>query len=332
MKFTFNHPKLYIKLLSDGSSHEVYSSVLSDEFTLRTPDALLSGLATEQVIQNCCPDITDFTKISMCDIPYILGSIKIASGQNDLEFSMTCPKCQNSDNYEFDLSKCIPFLSANKWHAPLELTGLVIHFSPPSYQKFSEFSLEEFRLDKQLYQLKEIGDSGDNEALIIKLLDQKRKLLLDFQCGSISKITTMPNFIITERKFIDEYFNQIDVNIQKQITDHIEEANIQSQLPNMNITCHECNNSLMLPMDLDFSSIFRKRLITMTETDIITEFDNMGKECKRLIDETLKMIWYLRGAVSYSEAMNLTIFERECISKIIEGNIEITRKSGLAFI
>ena len=332
MKFTFNRPKLYIPLLSDGSTHEVYSTVLTDEFTLRTPDALLNGLATEQVIQNCCPDIIDFNKIYICDIPQILGSIKIASGQSELEFSMTCPNCQNSENYEFDLLKFIPYLSSTKWKTPLELDKLIIYLSPPSYREFSIFSLEDFRLDKQLYQLKEIGEIGDNETRIINLMEQKRKLTLDFQCRCISKICTIDNFTITERKFIDEYFNQIDMNIQTQITNHIEEANKQCRLPEMNVTCQECKNSIMLPMDLDFSSIFRRRLVAMSEEEILTEFSNMSKESKRLTDETLKMIWYMRGAISYSEAMNLTVFERECITKIIDGNIEVTKKSGISFV
>ena len=39
----------------------------------------------------------------------------------------------------------------------------------------------------------------------------------------------------------------------------------------------------------------------------------------------------MRGGVTYEEAMNMSITERNIISKIIEENLETTKKSGMAF-
>ncbi len=47
--------------------------------------------------------------------------------------------------------------------------------------------------------------------------------------------------------------------------------------------------------------------------------------------ETIKMCWYMRGGVTYSEAMNMSSKERDIINSIIKDNLETTKKSGLPF-
>jgi phage-related holin len=43
------------------------------------------------------------------------------------------------------------------------------------------------------------------------------------------------------------------------------------------------------------------------------------------------MSWYMRGGLSYEDAMMLSLTERELISKIIKDNMETTQKSRLPF-
>ena len=43
------------------------------------------------------------------------------------------------------------------------------------------------------------------------------------------------------------------------------------------------------------------------------------------------MTWYMRGGVSYDQALQLSITERQLISKLIKENLETTKKSGLPF-
>ena len=47
--------------------------------------------------------------------------------------------------------------------------------------------------------------------------------------------------------------------------------------------------------------------------------------------ETIKMCWYMRGGVTYNEAMNMSSKERDIINSIIKENLETTKKSGLPF-
>jgi len=59
--------------------------------------------------------------------------------------------------------------------------------------------------------------------------------------------------------------------------------------------------------------------------------DTLDQEAKQITSEVLKLCWYMRGGVTYSEVMNMSNFERESMSKLIKENLETTKKSGLPF-
>lgn len=43
------------------------------------------------------------------------------------------------------------------------------------------------------------------------------------------------------------------------------------------------------------------------------------------------MAWFMRGGLSYDDAMQLSTQDREIIGKIIKDNLETTKETGLAF-
>jgi hypothetical protein len=57
----------------------------------------------------------------------------------------------------------------------------------------------------------------------------------------------------------------------------------------------------------------------------------MEKEADNLRKESLKMSWYMRGGVSYEQALQMSMKERQMIGEIIKDNLETTKKSKLPF-
>jgi len=57
----------------------------------------------------------------------------------------------------------------------------------------------------------------------------------------------------------------------------------------------------------------------------------MDKEAEQIRSEILKLCWYMRGGITYNEAMNLSFNERDLIGRIVKDNLETTKKSGLPF-
>lgn len=48
-------------------------------------------------------------------------------------------------------------------------------------------------------------------------------------------------------------------------------------------------------------------------------------------DSALKFSWYMRGGVTYEDILNMSPHERETIGKIVEENLETTKKTQMPF-
>lgn len=57
----------------------------------------------------------------------------------------------------------------------------------------------------------------------------------------------------------------------------------------------------------------------------------MEKESNDIRQEALKMAWYMRGGLTYDQALQLSTAERKIISNIIKENLETTKKTGIPF-
>ena len=71
--------------------------------------------------------------------------------------------------------------------------------------------------------------------------------------------------------------------------------------------------------------------MTLDQEEIDNLVDRYDKESRAIKDEALRISWYMRGGVTYDDAMALSPQERESISKIIKKNMEVTKESGLPF-
>ena len=64
---------------------------------------------------------------------------------------------------------------------------------------------------------------------------------------------------------------------------------------------------------------------------IVKMLSTFERESKALREEVLRLCWWMRGGLTYDEAYMLSPQEREIIGKIIESNMEATKKSGMPF-
>jgi len=57
----------------------------------------------------------------------------------------------------------------------------------------------------------------------------------------------------------------------------------------------------------------------------------MDADIKNLKHELLKICWYMRGGVTYQEALSMSIDERKIVGNIVKDNLETTKKTGRDF-
>ena len=72
-------------------------------------------------------------------------------------------------------------------------------------------------------------------------------------------------------------------------------------------------------------------MLSQTDSDIIKYLKEFDNEIKNLKLELMKICWYMRGGVTYQEALNLSPDEREIIGKLVKENLDTTKKTGQPF-
>ena len=83
--------------------------------------------------------------------------------------------------------------------------------------------------------------------------------------------------------------------------------------------------------DLGHVQFFRTRLLILDPEQISKLVDGMEKEANSIRQEAMQMAWYMRGGLTYDQALQLSVAERKIISELIKSNLETTKKSGLPF-
>ncbi len=73
------------------------------------------------------------------------------------------------------------------------------------------------------------------------------------------------------------------------------------------------------------------RLLRLGSEDVKKLVSQLEKEVETIRHDGLKMCWYMRGGISYTDIMNLSNNERNHISKIIEENLETTKNTKMPF-
>ena len=59
--------------------------------------------------------------------------------------------------------------------------------------------------------------------------------------------------------------------------------------------------------------------------------DQMWKEAMEIKYNAQRLAWYMRGGISYNDIMNMSPDEINNLNKIVEDNLETTKKSKLPF-
>ena len=69
----------------------------------------------------------------------------------------------------------------------------------------------------------------------------------------------------------------------------------------------------------------------MGDSDIISYLKSFDNETKNLKLEIMKICWFLRGGMSWNEALVLSPDERTIVSQLVKENMDTTKKSGQPF-
>jgi|TARA_R110000850_G_scaffold64317_1_gene144620 hypothetical protein len=69
----------------------------------------------------------------------------------------------------------------------------------------------------------------------------------------------------------------------------------------------------------------------MGDSEIVAYLKDFDSQVKNLKLEIMKICWFLRGGMSWNEALVLSPEERTIVSQLVKENMDTTKKSGQPF-
>jgi hypothetical protein len=263
----FRQPKIFISLPSQGvyskpgsidgdpTKLPVFGMTGMDEIMLKTADGLLSGDSTASVINSCCPSIVDPWELSTLDIDLILASIRIATYGEELAMIKTCSECGTENEYAIKLSKFIDHFSSCEYHNVVEVGDLKVTIRPLTYRQSQDFSFKNFMLQQKIFQLSEIKNEKDKKKSSEDLVKELTVTRNEVFATGIESVDT-GHEVVTDRKFINEWLANIDSNIVKIISDHVEQNKKAWTMAPQPVVCENCGHESTLSVELDQSNFF----------------------------------------------------------------------------
>ena len=232
----FRQPKIYIRLPSSGNfyapgslektesgDYPVYSMTAKDEIVMKTPDALLNGQATVDVIQSCMPNIKNAWAIPSIDIDAILVAIRIATYGEMLDITAIVPGLNEERTYETDLRLVMDRL-LNATFDPVCVVdeSLELRIRPLSYAEFTKNSIRSTE-EQRIIQI--VNDENlDNDDKLSRFAESFRKLT-DITIGMVSKgIDTVitPDGTVSNPEHIQEFIDNADKEVLKKVIEHLD--------------------------------------------------------------------------------------------------------------
>jgi hypothetical protein len=131
--------------------HPVLPMTAMDELAFRTPDAMMNGQATVDVIKSCIPTILDPWRLVNYDIDTVLVGIRIASFGETMEVTSVAPVTNDSIKHEIKLPDVLDRIQQQKIDDTFTTSdGLVIEIRPLTYKEMTDAQLKTFE-QQRLY-------------------------------------------------------------------------------------------------------------------------------------------------------------------------------------
>ena len=265
----FRQPKIFVKLPSGGTyyaqgaldksstgEYPVYAMTAKDELMFKTPDALLSGQSTVEVIQSCIPAIQDAWLMPSLDIDAALIAIRVATYGENMAVAANCPHCNAENDYDINLVNWLEHINSWKFAPDVDLTPLTIVVRPYTYRELSQTSLKTLEHQRifNVINNEELSDEQKIEKFgnsFVKLTS----LTVDIIAGCVEKIIT-PDGEVTDLDHIKEFVANSPKDVFDKISAHVNEMKKNIELPIQHVACNSCTKEFDMPVTMDQSNFF----------------------------------------------------------------------------
>jgi bacterioferritin-associated ferredoxin len=265
----YRQPKIYVRLPSKGEFYEpgsldlsqngeypVYAMTAKDELLFKTPDALLNGTSTVELIKSCIPAILNPWVMPNIDLDFALIAIRIATYGDKMDVGTNCPHCDSENNYDMDLTAWFDVFNNFTYNKDIVVDPLTIHVRPYTYKEVTKTALKSME-QQRIFQV--INDDTLSDEIKLEKFGASflklTELTVDVIADCITAIDT-PDGSVSDKAMIKEFIANCSKDIFQKIQDHVVQMKELIEFKAQNVTCGECSKPFSLPVTMDQSNFF----------------------------------------------------------------------------
>ena len=273
----YRQPAIYIKLPSRGKYYtkEVYTPTetgeipvlpmtAKDELAFKTPDAMINGQATVDVIKSCVPNLKDPWKMVNYDTDVVLLAIRIATYGENMDISFRVPLVNDEQSHTLILPELLEQLGRIEIEDETTTSkGFKIQIQPLDYKKLTKIQIARFEQQKMYGTIDSSSmTEEEKQSAFGKSFATLNMVNFSLLVDSIKSITTPGGDTVVNRAQIIEFCNKTDSKTINEIQDKLSELRLQAQMAPLKIKSTEeqikkgAPASFEVPVTFDNSNFF----------------------------------------------------------------------------
>tara|TARA_B100000780_G_C21035787_1_gene415406 strand:- start:237 stop:1094 length:858 start_codon:yes stop_codon:yes gene_type:complete len=273
----YRQPQIYINLPSKGKYYTadvftptetgelpVLPMTAKDEMAFKTPDAMLNGQATVDVIKSCVPNILNPWKMVNYDTDTVLLAIRIATYGETMDISYGVPGIDETQATTINLPALLDGVKGlePKDYAETQ-SGFKIKIDPLTYDRLTKVQVAQFEQQK-IYT--NVADSGLTEQQkserFAESFKKMQNINIELMIESIAEIVTPDGTAVKDGKQIFDFIANVDAKTTAEIEEKLSELRSQCSMKPLKIKSTEeqitkgAPASFEVPVTFDNSNFF----------------------------------------------------------------------------
>jgi hypothetical protein len=273
----YRQPTVYIKLPSRGRyySDQVFTPTetgeipvmpmnAKDELAFKTPDAMLSGQSTVDVIRSCIPNFKDPWQMVNYDTDAVLLAIRIATYGETMNIKFRVPVTNEEGEHTLNLPALLEDLAKVEIKDTVTTSkGFTIVMEPLTYKSLTKVQLANFESQKMFGALDSSALTDEDRSKVFRdTFDKINKINFSLLLDGIKSITTPDGTEVTDRKQIIDFCNNTDAKTVDEIQKLLGDLRNQTQIPALKLKATEeqikkgVPSTYEVPLTFDNSNFF----------------------------------------------------------------------------
>jgi hypothetical protein len=204
-----------------------------DELAFKTPDAMISGQATVDVIKSCVPNFKNPWMMTNYDTDTILLAIRAATYGETMDVTYTVPGTAEQVTQSISVVQLLEGLKNVEIRDEFTTKdGFTVKVSPLNYKTLNRIQTAQYEQERIYSTVRNSTlteqQKGEQFVKSFKLLNE---INFDLLVEAITEIKTPDGTVVNDKKLISEFCNNCEAKLINEIQAELGKIRMQAQIP-----------------------------------------------------------------------------------------------------